>query len=70
VVRSEDIAEEYSDCATDFLFATFASQEAAERFCGPLEAAVQAAGRRPPGAGRADEAKQGGGCLPSCGMEV
>lgn len=39
-VRVEDIAAEYSECTTDFLFVTFGSEEAAERFCRALQAVI------------------------------
>lgn len=39
-VRVEDIAAEYSECTTDFLFVTLASEEAAERFCRTLQAVI------------------------------
>lgn len=40
-VRREDIAAEYADCETDFLFLTFATQEAGEHFHDLLQSAVQ-----------------------------
>eukprot|EP00401_Gymnodinium_catenatum_P027849 CAMPEP_0117512542 /NCGR_PEP_ID=MMETSP0784-20121206/29084_1 /TAXON_ID=39447 /ORGANISM="" /LENGTH=455 /DNA_ID=CAMNT_0005308263 /DNA_START=1 /DNA_END=1365 /DNA_ORIENTATION=+ len=43
-MRKEDIALEYSDCDTDFIFISFDAQLHAEHFCRRLEAALRNSG--------------------------